>query len=469
MSNQQGGKPPGYPPNQGWGAPPQPGAQGPAPSPYAPRAPQPGPYPQPRPGAAYPQPHPGAAYPQPQPGAAYPQPQPGAPYPQPGAPYPQPLPAPYGAGGPAHPRPPSNVPFPPPPRPPPPPPPEAMLSRALSRAFRLRIEPNEVTPNEHAALMHASPPITDPHLMAFLAWRRSLLFLVAIALVPLTLLRFYDAFKNPEFEKISFLFFIPAAAEGALCIVCWYQLKNWMNWRRQRRTLFRAWLIFMVAPFVVFLIPVESIAREMARESGNPQGATLIQIAVAVFALLTLAPKAVSLLAGTIRAAIVTKMLFPGTAGPGWLVVLATPIYALFAFTLLIVPYQATGNGWFFGAMMALAAGQLILARSGYALAKPTTHEDAVQLVGKARALYLLAMIAFGGCLVAALGTHVERIGVSLIVTTVLSYQTNVLILSLIGSDLMITNLERARGLTSGTAHLAEESNQRLSAFVGET
>jgi hypothetical protein len=53
-------------------------------------------------------------------------------------------------------------------------------------------------------------------------------------------------------------------------------------------------------------------------------------------------------------------------------------------------------------------------------------------------------------------------------VTTVLSYETNVLILTLIGADLLITNLERARGLSSGTAHLAEESNRKLSSFVGE-
>lgn len=343
-----------------------------------------------------------------------------------------------------------------------------MLSRALGRAFRLRIEPNEITPNEHAALMHASPPITDPHLMAFLAWRRALLFLVAVALVPLTLLRFYDAFKSSELEQLRFLFILPAAAEGALCVVCWYQLKNWMSWRRQRRTLFRAWLIFMAAPFLVFLIPVEDIAQEMA-QGANPEAARLLQIVVAVYALLTLAPKAVSLLAGTVRAAIVTKMLFPGTSGPGWLVVLATPIYGLFAFTLLIVPYHVSGSGWFVAAMLALGAGQIILARAGFALAKPLTHEDAVRTVGRARAAYLVAMLAFGGCLVKALYIFVEQLGFTTIVTTVLSYQTNVLILTLIGSDLLITNLERARGLSTGTAHLAEESNKKLSAFAGET
>src|SRR6185503_13060018 len=140
-------------------------------------------------------------------------------------------------------------------------------------------------------------------------------FLVAIALVPLTLLRFYDATKDTMPEQIRFLQIIPASAEAALCLVCWYQLKHWTSWRRQRRTLFRTWLIFMAAPFLVFLVPVHEIAREAAMRTGD-ESARLLPIIVAVLALLTLAPKAVSLLAGTIRAAIVTKMLFPGTAGP---------------------------------------------------------------------------------------------------------------------------------------------------------
>ena len=39
-------------------------------------------------------------------------------------------------------------------------------------------------------------------------------------------------------------------------------------------------------------------------------------------------------------------------------------------------------------------------------------------------------MLAFGGCLIAALGTFVEQLGISTIVTTVLSYEANVLILT---------------------------------------
>jgi hypothetical protein len=357
-----------------------------------------------------------------------------------------------------------------------------MLKRSIGRAFRLRIEPNEITPGERKALLASTPPITDPHMQAFLAWRRSILFLVAVALIPLAALRLWDAMKEDWPDELRFIALIPACAEIFLCVVCWWQLKNWSHWRKQRRSLFRAWLVFMAAPFLVFLVPMDGIIEGIVRDQSVAAGVALdamegnqalagaviaLKGAIAVMALLTLAPKAISLLAGTVRAGIVTKMLFPGTAGPGWLVVLSAPIYTLFVFTLLIVPYQLTGSGWYVGAMVGLMSAQIALGRAGYRLAKPMSHEDAVGLVARARAAYLFAMIVFAVCLVVALSTMANMLGFETIITTVLSFETNVLLLTLIGSDLVITNLERARGLSSGTANHLEDSNRRLSAFVG--
>ncbi len=355
-----------------------------------------------------------------------------------------------------------------------------MFWTALGRSLRLRIEPHEVTPKERAALLTATPPITVPYMQAFLAWRRSVLFLVAIALIPLTILRLHDAFSDDFPDQLRFILLVPAAAEGLLCIVCLYQLKNWTHWRQQRRALMKVWVLFMAAPFLVFLVPVDTMiqgmiesqagADELVDQSAVTTAVVTIKTTIAVYALMTLAPKAVSLLAGTIRAGIVTKMLFPGSAGPGWIVVLATPLYTLFVFTLLIVPYQLTGSGWYFGAMIALAAAQLALGRAGYKLAKPVTHDDAVELVRKARTTYLISMAAFGACLLVALAALASKLGASTIVTFALSFETNVLILTLIGSDLVITSLARARGLQSGTdtTHLVAESDRQLAAFVGE-
>ncbi len=320
-----------------------------------------------------------------------------------------------------------------------------------------------------------------------------MLVLAALALVPLTALRLYDALGEDTPEPLRFIVLVPAAAEALLCFVCWYQLKNWTRWRTSRRALAWAWAIFMIAPFLVFLVPIDPLisgyVEDQLRAAGGAAGdawaaeggavavdaaaaagiVTALKVTLSLYALLTLAPKAVSLLAGSIRAGLVTKMLFPGSAGPGWLVVAATPLYTLFVFTLLIVPYQLTGSGWYVGAMGGLAVAQLAIGRAGYTLTKPTSHDDAVQRVRKARAVYMLSIAAFATCLLIALGELAGKIGGSTIVTTVLSFEANVLILTLIGSDLVIAGLDRARGQTDGAKHLVDDSNVKLAAFASET
>ena len=60
-----------------------------------------------------------------------------------------------------------------------------------------------------------------------------------------------------------------------------------------------------------------------------------------------LGPKIISLMPGLIRASIVTKLQFPGTTAPGWLMMLAAPLYALFAYIIVLLPYQITGSWQF--------------------------------------------------------------------------------------------------------------------------
>ncbi|MCW5802761.1 MAG: hypothetical protein KIT31_10270 [Deltaproteobacteria bacterium] len=465
------------------------------PPPSQPSAYPPAAYPASQP-AAYPPSHP-AAYPPSQPPpaqpAAYPpsQPPPSQPaaYPQQAygapAPYPpQPPPSQPAAYPPSQPPPAQAAPFAPSQPPPgyavapnaamPPPDQTVGFQVALKRAMRLRIEPHEVTAGERAAL-HAGG-VTDPYLQAFLAWRRSVLTLVAILLVPLTIVRLADASNSQLPEDLRFIQILPAALEGVLCAMCWYQLRNWTKWRTQRRTLLITWLVFMAGPFLVFLVPIEPILEGILKKQGVRMAdlspaqlaeVTAVKTALSAYALITLAPKAVSLLAGVTRAGVVTKMLFPGSAGPGWLIVLAAPIYTLFVFTLLIVPYQITGSGWLVGAMIALAVAQLSLGRAGYALAKPVTRQIAIDTIQKARATYLIAQVSFGVCLITALGTIAQSLALKTIVITVLGFEANVLILTLIGSDLVITNLDRGRGVSEGTTQLADETNQKLDTFVG--
>jgi hypothetical protein len=49
----------------------------------------------------------------------------------------------------------------------------------------------------------------------------------------------------------------------------------------------------------------------------------------------------------------------------------------------------------------------------------------------------------------------------------VLKFESNVLMLTMIGADLVVTNLDRARSYTAGADHVEEAAEQKIAAFVG--
>src|SRR5664279_2669028 len=117
--------------------------------------------------------------------------------------------------------------------------------------------------------------------------------------------------------------------------------------------MFYAWVIYFVSPFLVYLYPYRTAfdgsiyaARAAAEIAGvhlNASNQTIhmaVGLAFGVQALLALGPKIISLMPGLIRASIVSKLLFPGTTAPGWLIMLCAPLYTLFAFIIVLLPYQ---------------------------------------------------------------------------------------------------------------------------------
>jgi hypothetical protein len=351
------------------------------------------------------------------------------------------------------------------------------LKTTSRRAFRLRIDPAEVLPTERAALLRAQPPILDSGQQAFLAWRRSVLLLVAVALVPLSIIGLVDATAGSMPAAIRFVKLGPAVAEGLFCWICWTQLKHWTHWRKQRRILFWGWLLFMAMPFVVFLYPLSSGLAETATAPADAaRGADVTAtyqrvvqpFVFAMIAMLELAPKAISLMPGLIRASFVTKLLFPGSAAPGWLILMCSPLYALLAYVVLIVPYQITGSGWFIAGMLGLAAGQVILARAALSLTRPLLEEEAVARIRRVRNTYLAVMVLSGILIVIAMWALVKRLDMRVtdIITAIMKFETNVLVLTMVGADLVITNLGRARDLTVGEAQVEEQADMKLISFV---
>ncbi|HEY4059645.1 MAG TPA: hypothetical protein VGM39_23685 [Kofleriaceae bacterium] len=358
------------------------------------------------------------------------------------------------------------------------------LKISLRRAFRLRIEPTEVLPSERRALLQANPPIHEPQLQAFLAWRRSVLFSVACALIPLTVIGIGEALRNTDWLAIFFVKFLPAFAELVFCLICWNQLKRWTNWRKQKKWLFYGWLLFELTPFIVFIYPLNTFFSEIrgVATSGEKRMAllalgidgiyrqTIAPFMFAMIAMLQLAPKAISLMPGMIRSSMVIKMLFPGTSAPGWLIVIAAPMYALLAYVILVIPYQFTGSGWFMGGVLGVIIAQTFFARAGFRLARPMSEAEAIYQVKRVRKFYLATMIISAVLIVIALWSLVKTLHISKlnVFLAVMKFETNIMCLTMIGSDLVVTNLDRARNFTEGANPIEADAEKRIAAFVSD-
>src|ERR1700743_339310 len=115
----------------------------------------------------------------------------------------------------------------------------------------------------------------------------------------------------------------------------------------------------------------------------------LIGLIFGVEALLALGPKVISLMPGLIRASIVTKLLIPGTTAPGWLMMLAAPFYALFAYVIVLLPYQIPGSGECVRGNPGILLAQVFIGVSGRRLTVPLSTRESSERIHKSWLAYI--------------------------------------------------------------------------------
>lgn len=360
----------------------------------------------------------------------------------------------------------------------------SFLMISLKRAFRLQIKNEEVIPSEKETLIASAAHVTDRAHQAFLAWRRSVLLLVALMFVPLSVFRFLEAFDGPALPSTARIFVMwPAIAELVFCVVMFAQLNNWARWKHQRRLLFIAWGLYFLAPFLVYVYPFREafdnsyVAKAASQILGVPLATTrskvhmVIGLAFGVQALLALGPKVISLMPGLIRASVVTKLLFPGTTAPGWLMMLAAPFYALFAYIIVLLPYQITGSWQFVLGNLLIITAQIFIGISGRRLTVPLTAEESAKRISKTWMAYILIMVVGAGFMVYGLYDFISELnlGVVRVITGVLAFISNVLLDTLIGTDAIIAAMAyfRKRGAPDPShAVLMRDAEQKLDTFA---
>jgi hypothetical protein len=357
---------------------------------------------------------------------------------------------------------------------------------SLKRAFRLHIRVDEVLPTERAHLEATAGHIRDPEHQAFLAWRRSVLLLVALMFVPLSVFRFIESFDGPPMPIVGRVFILlPALAETAFCIVMFDQLKNWTQWKRQRRIMFVAWSLYFLAPFVVYLYPFRTafddsiyiaqatqVLGEFKLQFNHSTAHLVIGMAFGVQALLALGPKIISLMPGLIRASVVSKLQFPGSTAPGWLMMLSAPLYALFAYILVLLPYQITGSWQFVIGNAGILASQVFIAISGRKLTVPLSVAESSARIHQNWMTYIGILVVSASFMIYGLYTFIIQLhlGPVRIVTGVLTVLSNVLLDTLVGTDAIIAAMaffRRRSEVDPVREQLLAETAAKLDVFAG--
>jgi hypothetical protein len=344
---------------------------------------------------------------------------------------------------------------------------------ACWRAFRLRCGPEDVLPAERAAMQGVAPPVLDPRAQGFLAWRRSLLFVVAAALIPVSVLRAIEVFGSLDDAQATLATFsvLQLSFEVGFAALAWILFFGWANWPLNRKILLWGWVAYFVFPFLTYLFPYRELIEGAVQGEGalGKGEALLVGMIFSLQAILTLAPKAVSLMPGLLRAAMATKLLFPGSSAPGWLIVLAAPLYALLVYVVMMVPYQITGSGFFVLAMIGLLGAQAWLAVTGLALGRPLDPLEAARRVRRARRGYF--WLSAGGLVFLAIGFQKLIRDLDMpplaVANLILSFAAHVYVLTLVGTDLVVASLRRQRGDAAGGAAMAEETGRQVDAFFG--
>jgi len=132
----------------------------------------------------------------------------------------------------------------------------------------------------------------------------------------------------------------------------------------------------------------------------------------------------------------------------------------------VLLPYQFTGSGFVVAGIALVVLAKASLVRSGLGLARPLSDEAARAATRRALAIWMSLFVAGVVCLVIGLFDLLRAMSVLSLVNFALSIAANILVLTLIGTDAVITGLDRARGSTPEERKYAEEAQAEIAAFT---
>jgi hypothetical protein len=259
----------------------------------------------------------------------------------------------------------------------------------------------------------ADPSHPDALPRAYAAWRcRTLagaLLATALGLVvhgPTAEFRYDFGGEWPSFWLVLGLVALVVGAFGPALVGWGLALAAVWSWRRQRtssRFARAAWVLWVLGPLPVLLLPVAHLFRLNA-EDALKTSTSQVRLLVTV-----IAPALFALLPGTLRAALVLERFLPESRAPGQITLLAAPACTVAYLLPLAVLAQLAFHWGLYLGLLFLASSPLVpLLAVRWLLRRDTPHR-ATRLV---RTIVLIqgALAALGVVLIARwLGEHPVR------------------------------------------------------------
>ena len=220
------------------------------------------------------------------------------------------------------------------------------LGTHVKRAVDWNVAQIVVTPRERQALdaVHV-----EPRLHGLFAWRRSSLLVSLPFLLLSVVLSFWQAGQGGTSGLTGIgqlLTWLPSIALLLVPLGAIRAIVGWTELRSTSRFLVVCWLVSIVIPLLVALVPLDYLTDVgQLRASGGNGSVFTLRVFLAVQYALALLPVVLSVPGGVLKGAQRVKSLFPSASLPGWFLVSVAPFYSMFTVVVFVLIDQIIGNG----------------------------------------------------------------------------------------------------------------------------
>jgi len=171
-----------------------------------------------------------------------------------------------------------------------------------------------------------------------------------------------------------------------------------------------------------------------------------LSVAIAMGVLVAFGPRVIGLFPGLIRSCLTLKTLLPESSAPGWVALIIAPFYAVFFAVVLIASIQADYSWMLSMSALFFTISPLFVILRWRRVASPMTQQQAHSAIRSTRRLSgvfaALGVIFFGILMITQIA--VEAIDTMTAVTSLLAVLANILLVTVVMSDLMLGMLHRA-------------------------